>query len=100
LVQLVDNDNDDDVDNRWPFVTIGEGIKEVELLQWRTVSREIPFPAVRTRSAEVQSDKATVEITSRHDGVVAASSGCEICKWVTVVYATRRWWWRRGRWWW
>jgi 2-oxoisovalerate dehydrogenase E2 component (dihydrolipoyl transacylase) len=71
----VDNDNDDDVDNRLPFLLadIGEGIKEVELLQWYCQ----PGDTIQQfdKVCEVQSDKATVEITSRYDGVVAALSG-------------------------
>ena len=52
---------------------IGEGIAEVELLQWfvqpgNTVSQF-------DRLCEVQSDKATVEITSRYDGVVSEQCG-------------------------
>ncbi|CAI5704606.1 unnamed protein product [Peronospora farinosa] len=47
---------------------IGEGIAEVEVLQWFVKSGEKvkQFQNV----CEVQSDKATVEITSRYDGVV------------------------------
>jgi len=47
---------------------IGEGIAEVELLQWFVQPGETvkQFQNV----CEVQSDKATVEITSRYDGVV------------------------------
>ena len=60
---------------RRPFLLadIGEGIAEVELLQWfvqpgDTVSQF-------DRLCEVQSDKATVEITSRYDGVVSEQCG-------------------------
>lgn len=47
---------------------IGEGIKEVEVLKWYvSEGQQIQqFDKV----AEVQSDKATVEITSRFDGVI------------------------------
>ena len=53
-----------------PFLLadIGEGIAEVELLQWYIApgSRVSQFDRV----CQVQSDKASVEITSRYDGVV------------------------------
>ena len=72
----VDNEDDhDDIDNRLPFLLadIGEGIKEVELLQWYCQ----PGDTIQQfdKVCEVQSDKATVEITSRYDGVVAALAG-------------------------
>eukprot|EP00547_Thalassionema_nitzschioides_P003840 CAMPEP_0194220390 /NCGR_PEP_ID=MMETSP0156-20130528/28251_1 /TAXON_ID=33649 /ORGANISM="Thalassionema nitzschioides, Strain L26-B" /LENGTH=510 /DNA_ID=CAMNT_0038950403 /DNA_START=156 /DNA_END=1691 /DNA_ORIENTATION=+ len=57
-----------------PFLLadIGEGIAEVEVLQW------FVSPGDRVhqfdRICEVQSDKATVEITSRYDGVVDSLS--------------------------
>jgi len=58
-----------------PFLLadIGEGISEVELLQW-FVS---PGDSISQfdRVCEVQSDKASVEITSRYDGVVMSLCG-------------------------
>lgn len=58
--------------DRRPFLLadIGEGIAEVELMKWFVKEGE----AVRSfdRICEVQSDKATVEITSKYDGVVVA----------------------------
>jgi 2-oxoisovalerate dehydrogenase E2 component (dihydrolipoyl transacylase) len=58
-----------------PFLLadIGEGIAEVELLQWyvNAGDRVEQFDKI----CEVQSDKATVEITSRYDGLVASLEG-------------------------
>lgn len=53
-----------------PFLLadIGEGIAEVEVLEWH-VQEGTPVRQF-DRIAEVQSDKATVEITSRYDGIV------------------------------
>jgi 2-oxoisovalerate dehydrogenase E2 component (dihydrolipoyl transacylase) len=54
-----------------PFILadIGEGIGEVEVLRWHVQKGD------RVRQfeplVEVQSDKATVEITSRYDGIVS-----------------------------
>ncbi|KAL8649783.1 MAG: hypothetical protein Q9210_004204, partial [Variospora velana] len=53
-----------------PFLLsdIGEGIKEVQIIQW------FVEPGARveqfSKICEVQSDKAAVEITSRFDGVI------------------------------
>jgi 2-oxoisovalerate dehydrogenase E2 component (dihydrolipoyl transacylase) len=67
--------NDDTNLTTIPFVLadIGEGIAEVELLQW-FVS---PGDKINQfdRVCEVQSDKASVEITSRYDGVVSLLCG-------------------------
>ncbi|GMH51769.1 hypothetical protein TrST_g8704 [Triparma strigata] len=61
--------------NTIPFLLadIGEGIAEVELLQWFVE----PGDEVKQfdRICEVQSDKATVEITSRYDGKVSSLHG-------------------------
>ena len=58
-----------------PFLLadIGEGIAEVELLQWFVSPGD--SVAQFDRVCEVQSDKATVEITSRFDGVVESLNG-------------------------
>ena len=58
-----------------PFLLadIGEGIAEVELLQWYVSKGE--RIAQFDRVCEVQSDKATVEITSRYDGIVESLCG-------------------------
>jgi len=61
--------------NSTPFLLadIGEGINEVELLQWFVSPGDtvVQFD----RICEVQSDKAAVEITSRFDGVVESLCG-------------------------
>eukprot|EP00814_Leptocylindrus_danicus_P007465 CAMPEP_0116038672 /NCGR_PEP_ID=MMETSP0321-20121206/22985_1 /TAXON_ID=163516 /ORGANISM="Leptocylindrus danicus var. danicus, Strain B650" /LENGTH=475 /DNA_ID=CAMNT_0003517505 /DNA_START=226 /DNA_END=1653 /DNA_ORIENTATION=- len=58
-----------------PFLLsdIGEGIAEVELLQWFVRSGD--EIAQFDRLCEVQSDKATVEITSRFDGKIVNLCG-------------------------
>lgn len=55
---------------RVPFklADIGEGISEVQIIQWH-VKEGSPIKQFE-KIAEVQSDKATVEITSRYDGIV------------------------------
>ena len=70
-----DDDTSHDNTKVVPFLLadIGEGIAEVELLQW------FVEPGMRVqqfdRVCEVQSDKATVEITSRFDGVIDSLNG-------------------------
>ena len=72
----VDDDDDDEMTKNaipFPLADIGEGIAEVELMQWfvtpgDTVSQFDPI-------CQVQSDKATVEITSRFDGVILSLEG-------------------------
>ena len=55
-----------------PFLLadIGEGIAEVELMKWFV--KEGEEIKAFDRLCEVQSDKATVEITSRYDGRVVS----------------------------
>lgn len=69
------SDNSLSTSDMKPFLLadIGEGIAEVELLQWFVQPGEevVQFDKV----CEVQSDKATVEITSRFDGKVGALCG-------------------------
>lgn len=62
--------------SRIPFLLadIGEGIAEVELLQWFVQ----PGDEIRQFDSvlcQVQSDKATVDITSRYDGIVLELAG-------------------------
>lgn len=55
---------------RVPFklADIGEGISEVQIIQWHV--KEGSVIKQFEKIAEVQSDKATVEITSRYEGIV------------------------------
>mmetsp|Transcript_36014 Transcript_36014/g.54890 ORF Transcript_36014/g.54890 Transcript_36014/m.54890 type:complete len:552 (+) Transcript_36014:389-2044(+) len=61
--------------NTIPFLLadIGEGITQVELLQWYVSPGDTihQFDLV----CQVQSDKATVDITSRYDGIVTSVEG-------------------------
>ena len=70
-VDELDSDNQKTI----PFLLadIGEGIAEVEMLRWfvQTGDNVAQFDKV----CEVQSDKATVEITSRFDGIVDSLGG-------------------------
>lgn len=47
---------------------IGEGISEVQIIQWYV--KEGNEIKQFEKIVEVQSDKATVEITSRYDGII------------------------------
>lgn len=68
----VHNDDDSPRNGIIPFLLadIGEGIAEVELLQWFV--QEGDKVQQFDRICEVQSDKATVEITSRYDGTITS----------------------------
>lgn len=73
--QAVDTDGDATPKKVIPFLLadIGEGIAEVELLQWYVDVGD--HVSQFDRICEVQSDKATVEITSRYDGVITNLDG-------------------------
>lgn len=76
LPETLPNDDPEDGSTRIvPFLLadIGEGILEVELLQWFVNVGDVIHQFDRV--CEVQSDKATVEITSRYDGVVVERTG-------------------------
>jgi len=81
---MSNNDDNDDEKNIIPFrlADIGEGIKEVELLQWFVQQGD--HVQQFDRICEVQSDKATVEITSRYDGIVESLAGGEVGDFVQV----------------
>ncbi|GAX77825.1 hypothetical protein CEUSTIGMA_g5268.t1 [Chlamydomonas eustigma] len=49
-----------------PLAQTGEGISECELIQWFV--KEVDSVVAFGRLCEVQSDKATIEITSRFEG--------------------------------
>lgn len=71
----VAHEEDESQDSIFPFLLadIGEGIREVELLEWFAK----PGETVKQfdKIALVQSDKATVEITSRYDGSISELCG-------------------------
>lgn len=70
LSSINDDEPEEPISSQTPFLLadIGEGISEVELLQWfvNTGDTVSQFD----RICEVQSDKAAVEITSRFDGKI------------------------------
>lgn len=83
-VQVDYSDGENDEKSVIPFLLadIGEGIKEVELLQWFV--QEGDHVQQFDRVCEVQSDKATVEISSRYDGTIHSLSGGKVGDMVAV----------------
>ncbi len=53
---------------QFKLADIGEGIAECEILKWHVKEGDTIHQFEKV--CEVQSDKATVEITSRYDGVI------------------------------